>query len=130
LGDRRPVSVVFVWMQGERDAQTGTAGSYVANLKTLFQQLRADLKRDDIKMAVGRISDYKNGQDGWDTVRKAQETVCDADPHAAWVNTDDLNGGKNGLHYDRLGYDELGRRFAQTATELLAGRKPAAKAGG
>jgi hypothetical protein len=53
--------------------------------------------------------------------------VATANPHMAWVDTDDLNGAKNDLHYDKPGYEELGRRFAKAAIELLAGKKPAVK---
>jgi hypothetical protein len=51
---------------------------------------------------------------------------AESDPRAAWVDTDDLNGDKNALHYTRDGYAELGRRFAARAIELQkknAGRK-------
>jgi hypothetical protein len=38
--------------------------------------------------------------------------------------TDDLNGPKDGLHYTKEGYAELGRRFAAKAAELVSKPTP------
>lgn len=112
-------SVAFVWMQGESDAQRGPAEMYEANLRGLIKQLRDDLKRPDVAVVIGRLSEFKNGQPGWDTVRAAQVKVADADPLAAWVDTDKLNAPKVALHYSQKGYEELGRRFAAKSVELM-----------
>jgi len=118
--DRKTIdSVIFVWMQGESDAQTGLAPVYEESLRGLIKQMRDDLKRPDLSVVVGRLSDHKNGTSGWDAVRAAQEEVAKEDRHAAWVDTDDLNGEQNALHYNRAGYIELGRRFAGKSVELL-----------
>jgi hypothetical protein len=113
-------TVTFVWMQGEADAQRGLASVYEESLRGLIKQLRDDLKRPDLTFVIGRLSDYKNGSAGWDTVRAAQEKVAREDMLGAWVDTDDLNGPKNDLHYNREGYVELGSRFAAKSLELLA----------
>lgn len=57
-------------------------------------------------------------------MRSAQEKIASEDPLAAWVDTDDLNGAQNGLHYNKDGYLELGRRFAAKSVELLAKERP------
>lgn len=116
-------SVTFVWMQGEADAQRGLAAVYEASLRGLVRQLRDDLQRPDLSVVIGRLSDYKNGAAGWDAVRLAQEKVAREDPRGAWVDTDDLNGAKNDLHYTREGYVELGRRFAAKSIELTTQRR-------
>lgn len=49
---------------------------------------------------------------------------AEADPaRRAWVDTDDLNGSQNGLHYGKEGWKTLGERFAQKATELIRARE-------
>ena len=111
-------SIAFIWMQGEADAKRGPAG-YEGSLRGLIKQVRDDFKRPDVVFVIGRLSDHKKGQEGWDSVRAAQEKVAGADHLAAWVNTDDLNGAANALHYTREGYEILGRRFAEKALELL-----------
>jgi hypothetical protein len=118
VGDKKPESVVFVWMQGERDAKAGWQAAYYEALRGTVEQLRADLKRQEIAVVVGRLSDHLKGNAGWDAVRAAQEKVADDEPLGGWVDTDDLNG-KEGLHYTKEGYAELGKRFAERSIQLL-----------
>jgi hypothetical protein len=121
LGDKRPDTVAFVWMQGERDAKAGWEAAYYEALRGTVEQIRADLKHPEIAVVVGRLSDHLKGEKGWDAVRAAQEKVAADEPLAAWVDTDDLNPdapGK-GLHYGKPGYKELGTRFAEKAIELI-----------
>lgn len=119
LEDRKPDSVCFVWMQGERDAREKHDAVYAASLKGLVTQLREDLGRPDVRVVIGRLSDF-SATESWNGVRAAQVEFAEKDPWGAWVDTDDLNGEKNDLHYTAPGYDELGKRFAQKAVELLA----------
>jgi len=127
LGGRKPDSVAFVWMQGERDAKAGWQAAYYEALRGTIGQLRADLKHPDIAVVVGRLSDHLKNDAGWDAVRAAQEKLATDEPLGAWVDTDDLNDvkGKDDLHYTKEGYAELGRRFAARASELI--RKHEAK---
>jgi len=113
-------TIIFVWMQGERDAREGLSGVYAEALNGLTKQLRDDLKRPDVAVVIGRLSDYHKGDKHWDAVRAAQEKVAGDDSRAAWVDTDDLNGPKDDLHYTKEGYEELGRRFAAKAAELVS----------
>lgn len=120
-------TVCFVWMQGERDAKEGLSAVYADSLRGLIKQLHNDLQRTDLVVVIGRLSDYQMGQSHWDSVRSAQEKVGSDQGQSGWVDTDDLNGDKNALHYTKAGYEELGRRFASKAVELLAkqaGRSP------
>ena len=76
----------------------------------------------DANVVIGRLSDCMNknpGKSHWMEVRKAQVEVAEKDPRGAWVDTDDLNGPKDGLHYNKEGYAELGKRFAEKAVELV-----------
>jgi len=108
-------TVTFVWMQGERDAKKEWGEVYKSSLKGLFNQLRKDLGRDDINFVIGRLSDFdmdNSKYPHWTMVRQAQVEVANSEPLAAWVNTDDLNDGKNlkgeivknDLHYSEKGY--------------------------
>lgn len=114
-------TITFVWMQGERDAKTGFGDVYAASLAGLVKQLRDDLQRPDVGFVIGRLSDHAPGENalGWDTVREAQVAVAEADRRGAWVDTDDLNGNNNGLHYTREGYKTLGERFAHESLKLI-----------
>ena len=115
-------TITFVWMQGERDAREKHGEVYAESLKGLIAQLRADLGRDDIDFVIGRLSDFDNSNKRyphWTMVRKAQVQTAESDARAAWVDSDDLNGPKNGLHHTKDGYKELGTRFAEKAIELI-----------
>lgn len=121
LGDKKPDSVAFVWMQGERDAKANWQAAYYQALRGTIEQLRADLKHPEIAVVVGRLSDHLKGNAGWDAVRAAQEKVAADEPLGAWVDTDDLNdlNGKQDLHYTKDGYTKLGQRFADSAIKLI-----------
>jgi len=115
-------SVTFVWMQGERDAKEKHGEVYAASFKGLIDQLSEDLNCKDINFVIGRISDFDmNGKryPHWTMVRKAQVEVAETAERGAWVDTDDLNGPKNGLHYNAVGYKILGTRFAEKSIALI-----------
>lgn len=127
-------SISFCWMQGERDAKSNLESVYEASLKQLIANLRRDLKRPDLNVVIGRISDHTPAPDyvaGWDSVRKIHVKVATDDPHGAWVDTDDLNNkekaGKptNDLHYTSEGYTLFGQRLARQAVRLIEGKEPA-----
>jgi len=123
-------SVTFIWMQGERDARERYGNVYADSLKGLINQLSEYLSRDDINCVIGRLSDYDLSNERyphWTIVRKVQVEFAEGNPRCGWVDTDDLNDGrnragkeiKNDLHYSVQGYETLGRRFAQKAIELV-----------
>ena len=123
-------TVTFVWMQGERDAREEHGEVYADSLKGLVDQLAMDLELEDLNFVIGRLSDFDMKNETyphWTMVRKAQVEFAEADPNCAWVNTDDLNDGKNqkgeqikdDLHYSVEGYKLLGKRFAEKAIELI-----------
>jgi len=122
-------TVTFIWMQGEADAKAGNSDVYLASLNGLKKQFEQDLKRTDINFIIGRLSDsglYRR-RDGkrqkapnWEGLRKAQEAFADALDRAVWINTDDLNGKKNSVHYTKPeGYEKLGERYVEAAVKLV-----------
>jgi len=119
-----PVSVTFCWMQGEADANhQGYGAVYGEALTGLLRQLQADLNHPEIDVVIGRISDFGSNdpenRPDWNRIRQAQVAWAENTPRAAWIDTDDLNGSNNALHYGKAGYDQLGRRFAAQAIELI-----------
>jgi hypothetical protein len=129
-GDRKFATVTFIWMQGEADGQAGWGAVYAKSFLGIIDQLKADLKRDDIRFVIGRINDHKpNGQfsPGKAAVREAQVKLGEENANGAWVDTDDLNAGinpwsvyeANGEHFPNAGYRTLGQRFARAACRLI-----------
>ena len=129
---KKLASVSFVWMQGERDANMGWGDLYEEALVGLHAQLAKDLGKNpkDMAFVIGRLSDFDLNNKRyrhWTKVRKAQVKVADSSPKFSWVDTDDLNDGKNrrgkeiknDLHYSAEGYKTLGKRFAEACLKPL-----------
>ena len=129
---KKLASVSFVWMQGERDANMGWGDLYEEALVGLHAQLAKDLGKNpkDMAFIIGRLSDFDLNNKRyrhWTKVRKAQVKVADSSPKFFWVDTDDLNDGKNrrgkdiknDLHYSAEGYKTLGKRFAEACLKPL-----------
>ena len=124
IKEKKVKTVTLIWMQGERDAREKHGEVYASSLKGLIGQLAADMGRENINFVIGRLSDFNMKNEKyphWTMVREAQVEVAEADPRGAWVDTDDLNDGKNqnDLHYSVDGYKTLGKRFAEKAIELI-----------
>ncbi len=122
IEDQTLASVTFLWMQGEKDARESHADVYKASLRGLVRQLQADLDRNEIHVVIGRLSDFdmqNQRYPHWTKIRKVQEEVCREQPGWAMVNTDDLNGPEDDLHYTDQGYETFGHRLAQAAIELI-----------
>ncbi len=121
-------SVSFFWMQGERDAKEKHGSVYEASLNGLIKQLSDDLKREDVHVVIGRLSDFgltNKGYADWEMVREAQVKVAKDAKSGAWVDTDDLNNKTRGdkeiddLHYTKEGYVTFGKRLADAAIALI-----------
>jgi len=117
----------IVWMQGESDAAYSEeiAQRYEANLKRLMDLIRAALRRDDLPVVIGRISDSGMDGDGkvWnqgEIVRAAQAAFVSKDPAAALVETTDTYKYSDPWHYDTAGFLDLGRVFAEAMSGLEA----------
>lgn len=123
-------TVTYLWMQGERDAKESLAAPYEASFKRMLAQVKTDLNLEELNFVIGRLSDFdmedKKYPD-WTAIREIQVALADASENGAWVDTDDLNDGKNrkgkeikdDLHYSGEGYVIFGTRLAEKAIELI-----------
>ncbi|MEM7391633.1 MAG: sialate O-acetylesterase [Verrucomicrobiota bacterium] len=127
---KKIATVSFVWMQGEKDAREKHGAVYRASFEGLIDQLSVDLGRKDVNFVIGRLSDFdmdNKRYPHWTMVRDEIVKLAEANPRGAWVDTDDLNDGKNrrgkdiknDLHYSAQGYVTLGKRFADEAIKLI-----------
>lgn len=122
-------SATLIWMQGERDAKESLSDHYEEAFLGILQQLKSDLEVKELNYVIGRLSDAGLGKEHWDKIREIQQKLGEADPHSAWVNTDDLNDDlkkkdgtplkPNNLHYSEEGYDRLAKRYVEKVVELL-----------
>jgi len=122
INGRHYDTITFIWMQGETDARKGHSAVYGKSFIGLMAQLKEDYKTDKINYVIGRLSDARNGtklEESWNTLRAAQVKLADDNANIEWVDTDDLNGPRNGVHYTSDGYKILGERYAAKAIALL-----------
>jgi len=109
----------IIWMQGESDAlEEAIALRYCSNLKRLMDLIRAALRKDDLPVVIGKISDSWNDKDGkvWDCgelVQYAQEKYVKTDENAAIVRSTRYYKYSDPWHYDSNGYIDLGAKFAE-----------------
>ena len=130
IKEQKLSSVTYLWMQGERDAKEKLAGQYEVSFKNMLAQLKTDLNLEELNFVIGRLSDFdmKNAKyPHWTKIRGIQVSLAESSEHAAWVDTDDLNDGKNrkgrtikdDLHYSVEGYVIFGTRLAEAAIGLI-----------
>tara|TARA_R110002167_G_scaffold73016_6_gene204869 strand:- start:2916 stop:3668 length:753 start_codon:yes stop_codon:yes gene_type:complete len=130
INNEKIKTVTFIWMQGERDANSGYGKVYEKSLIGLYKQLSNDLERTDINFVIGRLSDFDMSNERyihWTMIRDIQVKVAASNPHFDWINTDDLNDGvnsegqqiQNDLHMSVLGYEIMGKRFAEKSIGLI-----------
>lgn len=114
-------SVTLIWMQGEADSRGGNHEHYEGWFNAFLGYLMEDTGRDDIGVVLGRISDYgpQEKHPEWNQIRELQVKMADSHDNWRWIDTDDLNGEHNGLHYPKDGYREMGRRFATAALDII-----------
>lgn len=123
-------SVTFIWMQGERDAREKLGNVYESSLIGLYEQVKNDLKIEDMNFVIGRLSDFDMQNEKyphWTMVRDIQVKVAQSKPYFGWIDTDDLNEGfntkgkiiANDLHMSVEGYKIMGKRFAEEAIRLI-----------
>ena len=115
-------TVTFIWMQGESDGMRGLGPVYEESFLRLLGRLKTDLNLKDISFVIGRINDaHLQGPSAehWQLVRNIQVKLAEGADSGAWIDTDDLNGPDDGVHFTKDNYPALGERFAAAAVELI-----------
>ena len=115
----------IAWMQGESDAvhSEEIALRYFDNLKRLMDLIRASLRKDDIPVAIGKISDSGMNEKGkiWkygELVQYAEEKYAKTDRKAAIIRNTKYYKYSDAAHYDSNGYIDLGKAFADAIYKL------------
>lgn len=118
----------MIWQQGENDAAGPAAAAYQANLTNLIARIRKDLfENKPLPFVIGGLSDSQNASiktpgSGWNTVRKAQETVAQTLPKAGFANSDGFaTRPGEAIHFSHEGQIALGKAHA---SEILRLEKP------
>ncbi len=114
----------ILWTQGESDAlNEQVALRYYDNLKRLVGLIRATLRTDDLPVALGKISDSWNNEEGkiWkygELVQYAQEKLALSDKNTVVIRSTRYYKYSDTWHYDSNGYIDLGLKFADAIYNL------------
>jgi hypothetical protein len=111
----------LLWVQGESDVRH-YADDHQQHLAALIAGLRADLEAPDLIVVISRIHVPSMAEPNRSIVRRAQVEVAEADPLAAWIDTDDLDLDAAGLHLRSSGLEAVGVRAAEEILALRASR--------
>ena len=108
----------FLWMQGESDANDAMSKVYYQNLDFLIEGVRERLPTSDMKVVIGRLSNYQNYA-AWNRVRDEQVRLANDKPGATWVDTDSFGRfPDDGIHFNASGLQDLGSAFADAYLSL------------
>lgn len=108
----RLIPAGILWMQGESDAGSKeVAQQYQENLTELMGEIRRAFGGQNVRIVIGRITDWKVWTHG-EIVRKAQADFVEQDSNAALVTSTDNYENSDRWHYDTAGYIDLGKQFA------------------
>lgn len=116
IGTRKVHFSSIIWMQGEADSNYKTAAlAYRANIETLIQAFREDLKSEHLPFILGLINPATEYAD---VVIQAQLDAAAQIPQTHAVTTHNLPKCTDNLHYNKDGAWRLGYRFAAKYLEV------------
>jgi hypothetical protein len=118
LAGRRGHLAGVLWHQGETDAGCEVlATAHAGKLVRLIAGLRGDLDCPHFPFLIGDLAPFGDERrepeavDRRARVRAGLRQVAADDPHAAFVESEDLTGSDN-VHFDRASLIEFGQRYA------------------
>ena len=125
-GDGEPDKLIptgIAWMQGESDANhtPEIADRYQANLSHLLGEVRRTLGKDDLDVAIGRVSPSQLPEHFWkhlDRIRAAQTHFAREDENTVLITSSDGYGFSDFWHFNAAGYIDLGKAFGNGLADL------------
>lgn len=111
----------IIWMQGESDAEHSkqSADAYLENLTKLMSLIRAEFRKENLPIVIGKINDSymtpnkEATQPFIDIVHSAQKEFTDSDECASYVTEiDSYKFSSDAWHYDTDGFIRMGVAFA------------------
>lgn len=114
----------ILWHQGESDSgNEGTAKIYEQQLHAMIAAWRRDLETPQAPVIVGELGQFWKRAKHKGIVDAALKTLPSKLKHTAWVTSAGLNHKGDGVHFDAVGYRELGKRYARKMKALLPAEK-------
>lgn len=109
---------VFLWLQGESDANKSDAITYGKNLSSLLQSLRKDMKHPKLPALLAVNTRFGLGKNTFmPVIIEAQKQVGETDPFATYIDTSKAPIA-NGAHFNTEGTLQVGTLFGQAFLSL------------
>lgn len=108
----------ILWHQGESNSKN--PGPYLANLKTLIEDLRKDLGALDLPFVAGQIYYHPKHKPHTLPMNQIIASLPDAVPHTGYASTEELTTLDH-THFDAKGMAQLGERYAAEMLRLQGG---------
>ncbi|MEM6797900.1 MAG: sialate O-acetylesterase [Planctomycetota bacterium] len=125
----------LAWHQGESDANAANAGLYAGRLNTLISSVRSNLHTsfptlgfDELKVALVEPAQSRPANDETlgrlNTVDSALQAFAASDPHAEFIETSDLAGFVDTVHFNSISQQTIGQRIANALGGVAQPEKP------
>ena len=117
-GRERGVLQGILWHQGEADASDSSYKKYQLNLTAFVQKVRNDLAMPELPFIIGKLPSF-NKDKYRDSINIAIERTAQSLQNVYVIETADLTGKADSLHFDAPAQRRLGERFAVIAVRLI-----------
>lgn len=113
IENKIPVVAGFLWIQGEADSRSAeNAGSYEENLLNLIAEFRENYG-ENFPFYIAELRTTSESFAYHEVVREAQHNIANAFDNVEIVDLSHLPVSKDGVHYTRDSYIEMGRIYAE-----------------
>lgn len=112
--------VAFLWMQGEADSKKPEAAKeYYNNFKKIIEAVRRDFNKPELPVLFGKVNPSSKKFVALETVVSAQNRIAIDVKNTFLIETDGIEKGNDGVHYNTAGQLELGKRFGDKLIKAL-----------
>lgn len=108
----------ILWHQGEANAEDSTYKTYQAHLTAFIAKTRRDIGIADLPFFIGKIGSFSK-RIYRDSINAAIDRVALSVPRVSVIETNDLSGKPDSLHFDSKALRILGQRYARAAEVQL-----------
>lgn len=109
----------ILWHQGEAEFNYGRAPYYEDRLRTLIAQFRNDLGQPSLPFVIGQLGTWLIAREqDYPLILASQKAVAADDASVAWVSSEGLVAGPDGVHFDAPSLREFGLRYAYAFAQL------------
>jgi len=107
-----------IWHQGEADSNPDSAAIYLDRLAELIERTRKLAGNEKLPFVAGELGRYKPNYSYINTVLVDLPKKV---PYTAVISSEGLVHNGDGIHFDAISADELGKRYAKGMLGVLGG---------